>query len=217
MKTRDKIARVSLYFGYVTRTWSIAARKVVISWCPQSNVRRCQRCIRSVATVADVSSTSAVNSMSGGGLFVPSWGRQHPVSCGFVLRVGKSGIYGRVKVFHVDLTIILILILVFLVGLIFKVSVWVKGQVIVKQDAWVIVSLSPEVRVSRCGWWEEERLGWIDNQGARVFWGYGLVFVVPLVLVVGSGDVDDAESPASSGTFWESLESVGAQTEFSNG
>ena len=87
MKTRDKIARVSLYSGYVTRTWSIAARKVLISWCPQNNVSRHRRCIGSVATVADISSTPAANSMSGGGLFVPSWGRQHPASCGFVLRV----------------------------------------------------------------------------------------------------------------------------------
>ena len=31
MNTKDKIARVSLYSGYVTRTWSIAARKVLIS------------------------------------------------------------------------------------------------------------------------------------------------------------------------------------------
>ena len=69
------MAKVSSNSGYVTRTWSIAARKMFISWCPQSNVRRRRRCVGSVATVADISSAPAANAMSGGCLLVPGWGR----------------------------------------------------------------------------------------------------------------------------------------------
>ena len=103
------------------------ARKMLISWCPQSNVRRRRRCVGSVATVAEISSAPAANAMSDRWLFVPSWGRQYPASRGFVLRIGKSGVYSRVELFGVDLTIVLVLVLVFLVGLVFEVLVWVKG------------------------------------------------------------------------------------------
>ena len=125
MKTRDKIARVLLYSGYITRTWSIAARKVLISWCPQSNVRRHQWCVGSVATVTDISCTPAANAMSHWRLFIPSWGRQHPASCSLVLGVGELSVDGRIKVFSVSLTIVLVLI--FLVGLILKVFIWIEG------------------------------------------------------------------------------------------
>ena len=39
-------------------------------------------------------------------------------------------------------------------------------------------------------------------------WGYGPVFVIPLVLVVGSGDVDDAVHSTVSGALWEGFRSV---------
>lgn len=74
---------------------------------------------------------------------------------------------------------------------------------------WVIVSLNPEVRVSGCGWWEEEELRWVDNEEAWMSQGYGPIFIVPLVFVIGSGNVDDAVRSTVRGMSWEGLVSIG--------
>ena len=49
------------------------------------------------------------------------------MSRGLVSWVGKSDVYSRVKLLSVGLTIVLVLVLVFFVGLVFEVLVWVGG------------------------------------------------------------------------------------------
>lgn len=48
-------------------------------------------------------------------------------------------------------------------------------------------------------------------------WGDSPVFVVPLVFVIGSWDVDDAVRAAVGGALGKGLGAIGAQTKFSNG